>query len=424
MRSRSKHSERGAVAIQVIAILVPVVFGLMGFAVDLGMIYAIKGELKTAANSMALAQAANLIGTDTGLDTASTAGQITVDNSDSFGNRFYFHGYAIGQTTGSLESVISQPAYYANVADALASPTPSGSEVSGSTARHVRVSLTAQARLLFWSFLPVATNRTVTIAVSSVAGMSSPLCQACGIEPLGVGAVDATDTVDFGFIPGTKYTLAFLCNAPGAIAALPGTNGVQRYLVLNRLDSNTTNFPDETSQAYRDGAGGLVGTTTATQSCFLINATETIWASATPSACNAARLPAVTGSVLCGFATRFDSNLATTCASTVVSVDSLTPAYTQDTDVNDVDNYTDYVGNGRRLITVPIVDALSATGTMTVLGFRQFLILPTQGSTNIVPGDTNGRFPAMYVGTVAPLKQGRFDGCQITNGPGKVVLHQ
>ena len=82
----------------------------MGFAVDLGMIYAIKGELKTAANSMALAQAANLIGTDTGLDTASTAGQITVDNSDSFGNRFYFHGYAIGQTTGSLESVISQPA--------------------------------------------------------------------------------------------------------------------------------------------------------------------------------------------------------------------------------------------------------------------------------------------------------------------------
>ena len=42
----------------------------------------------------------------------------------------------------------------------------------------------------------------------------------------------------------------------------------------------------------------------------------------------------------------------------------------------------------------------------------------------IVPGDTNGRFPAMYVGTVAPLKQGRFDGCQITNGPGKVVLHQ
>ena len=225
-------------------------------------------------------------------------------------------------------------------------------------------------------------------------------------------------------IPGTKYTLAFLCNAPGAIAALPGTNGVQRYLVLNRLDTNTTNFPDETSQAYRDGAGGLVGTTTATQSCFLINATETIWASATPSACNAARLPAVTGSVLCGFATRFDSNLATTCASTVVSVDSLTPAYTQDTDVNDVDNYTDYVGNGRRLITVPIVDALSATGTMTVLGFRQFLILPTQGSTNIVPGDTNGRFPAMYVGTVAPLKQGRFDGCQITNGPGKVVLHQ
>jgi len=30
----------------------------------------------------------------------------------------------------------------------------------------------------------------------------------------------------------------------------------------------------------------------------------------------------------------------------------------------------------------------------------------------------------MYLGSVAPVKQGRFDGCQLTSGPGKVVLHQ
>jgi hypothetical protein len=61
---------------------------------------------------------------------------------------------------------------------------------------------------------------------------------------------------------------------------------------------------------------------------------------------------------------------------------------------------------------------------MTILGFRQFLVIPGQGATVINPADANGRFVAMYIGSVAPLKQGRFDGCQQTAGPGKVVLHQ
>jgi hypothetical protein len=52
-------------------------------------------------------------------------------------------------------------------------------------------------------------------------------------------------------------------------------------------------------------------------------------------------------------------------------------------------------------------------------------VQPQFGGTNITPADTSGRFLAMYIGSVAPVKQGRFDGgCQITSGPGKVVLHQ
>jgi hypothetical protein len=61
---------------------------------------------------------------------------------------------------------------------------------------------------------------------------------------------------------------------------------------------------------------------------------------------------------------------------------------------------------------------------MTILGFRQFLVIPTQGATIINPADSLGRFVALYAGSVAPLKQGRFDGCQLSAGPGKVVLHQ
>ena len=34
------------------------------------------------------------------------------------------------------------------------------------------------------------------------------------------------------------------------------------------------------------------------------------------------------------------------------------------------------------------------------------------------------RYAAMYIGSVMPVSQGRFSGCQQTAGPGKVVLHQ
>ena len=81
-------------------------------------------------------------------------------------------------------------------------------------------------------------------------------------------------------------------------------------------------------------------------------------------------------------------------------------------------------GNGRRIITIPIVDSIANTTSMTVLGYRQFLLLPNSGDTDLVPGDTAGRFLGMYIGSVAPLTQGRFDGCTQTAGPGKVVLHQ
>jgi hypothetical protein len=40
------------------------------------------------------------------------------------------------------------------------------------------------------------------------------------------------------------------------------------------------------------------------------------------------------------------------------------------------------------------------------------------------PDDQYGRFIGMYIGSVAPVKQGRFDGCTQTAGPGKVILHQ
>ena len=90
-----------------------------------------------------------------------------------------------------------------------------------------------------------------------------------------------------------------------------------------------------------------------------------------------------------------------------------------------------------RIITVPIVDSL---GSLLVVGFRQFLLIPpADGSGNLNPADTSGRFIAMYMGmspadsntTPAPVRQGIISCPSATGppgftiqGPGKVVLHQ
>jgi len=97
------------------------------------------------------------------------------------------------------------------------------------------------------------------------------------------------------------------------------------------------------------------------------------------------------------------------------------------------DLYTAYQGNGRRVITVVVVDALAPnTGTpMTVLGFRQFLLQPNPDGTPFNPADTNGRFVATYLGSPMPVRQGYIDDrfglscpAPVTSGPGKVVLHR
>jgi len=128
---------------------------------------------------------------------------------------------------------------------------------------------------------------------------------------------------------------------------------------------------------------------------------------------------------------------ASICAG-VTDLTDIATSYSVDTDLNDYDDYTLYGGNGRRVITVPVLDTLSTTATtpMGVLGFRQFLVTPfaDTNSSYIDPSDAHGRFNAIYIGNVAPVKQGYYNAlgtsplapnsCSIVDGPGKVVLNQ
>jgi len=407
---------RGVTAIQLLVILVPVVFALIGFAVDLGMLYSVKGELKAAADSMALAAASQLIGTDTATAAATTAAEATVENGSGFGNRYYFHGLPIGQTNGNLVSTVSDLAFFGTAADAIASGAEAGGS-SGAGAKYVRTTISAQVPLLFWTFLPTVADRNVTVLATAVAGVSAPLCMGCGIEPFAVAAPDQNDTMDFGLSPNTLYSFAYLCTGLPGPTILTGATRQLNYVLLNRLDPNATVYPDEASQAFRDLAGGLPGNTNSAISCFMVNQPEVIWANAVVNPCSARRIAPVLSDALCGLDTRLDPTTPGSCEG-IPGVDTLWPVYSPDPDTNAYTAYSDYTGNGRRIITIPIVDTLSASGGMNVLGFRQFLV------SGAAVTDVFGRFIAMYIGNVAPIKQGSFQGCQLSNGPGKVVLHQ
>jgi len=426
-------------SIQLAVILVPVLFGLMGFALDLGRLYLIRGELNEAANAMALAAAQQLIGTATSLDNATTASNQSIDNTNLVANKYNFGSLPINQTNGQLVSTVQPPSFFATVADASAGS--SGGSADGTTAQFVQIDISADAPLLFWAILSVGQSRKTSIAAQALAGISAPLCVACAIEPFVVGAINTSDTANFGFgdpTAGNLYTFAFECSGTPPPAALAGT--VISYGILNRYDAANATL-DETQQLYRDGAAGLIASTDANPTgssvpigCVGVNdASETIWASTSPSLCTSAA-PVTVVDALCGLYSRFDNaNPPGACSTDVTDFADLSAAYLPDTDVTtgQTDAYTAYLGNGRRIITVTVVDSLATaiTGTMTVLGFRQFFLEPNADGTFLNPADPNGRFVAQYIGNPAPVKQGYFDdhyalGCSLASGPGKVVLQQ
>jgi len=435
---RRRYHQRGAVSFQVLVLLVPVILGFIGFAVDLGRLYMVRSELKAAANAMALSAAQQLIGTSASTGNASAISLNTVETDSGYGNKYDFAGLNINDSGGNYISTVVDPTYYAAAADALST---SGATADSTTAKYVKLQITGEAPVVFWSFLSLAQDRKVNVIAQAVAGVSAPLCTACGIDPIAVGALvtDGSDPTDFGFVPGTRYTFAFSCNGNPAATGLSGAAQVIPYLILDRYNQATALFPDEGSQLFRIGTQGLpptnpydsslVNTAGLPLGCIQIGASETIWASATPQACSTTTPQASALNYACGIAGRFDPTVPDAC-STIAQVADIASVNPADTDLTDLDDYTAYVGNTRRIITVPIVDALNSGGGMVVQAYRQFLVEPDPGNTTTTPSDRYSRFVVLYLGSVMPIKGSvppRPDNtlsCTITSGPGKVVLHQ
>ena len=322
-RLKRRRGEGGTASFQLVVLLVPVVFGLMGFAVDLGRMYSARNDLKNAANSIAEAAAVQLAGTAVSIENATTAGMYAVSTANGRGNLYDFGGLPVGESGGNLNSEAPVLNFYDTVASAIGTGGASGGEAGGTTARHVKVTVRGEAPLVFWRFLSLAQEGKLNLIAQAVAGVSSPVCQACGIEPMGVQAISVDDTTDFGFTIGSRYTLGYLCNggpAPGALA-----NTVQRvpYVLLNKFNEGAQILAEENTQLYRIGAMGLPANTDSTFSCVRYNAEELIWTNAAPLNCNLNRVNTQITTFLCGLAARFDNGTVPAACNAVAETDTI-----------------------------------------------------------------------------------------------------
>jgi Flp pilus assembly protein TadG len=423
---------------QLLVILVPVIFGFMGFAVDLGRLYLIRGEINQAADAMAIAAAQQLIGATASNTLVQNILPPPVGNGPTY--NYNFGALTLGQPVGNLTSSFA-PMCFDTVTDAVAN-TNGTSDCSTATA--VQITVNAQAPLLFFGLLAVAQSRITPVAAQAIAGMSAPLCTGCGMAPMAVAALNASDAADFGFdaSKSTVYTFYYVCAGSPVPEPLTGAPAEIPYVLLNRYD--TASALPEGDQLFLDAGLGLQASSDATPNtctaapttplaCMNVGDCEQIWASAPARSCTSAVANASVEAALCGLYSRLDSpgNVGV-CSTVVPDLAALEAATVPDTDLAPLETppYSAYLGNARRLVTVAVVE--SSGSTMTVLGFRQFLIEPNPDGTFFNPADASGRFAALYVGSPAPLPQGWFDTryagglCPVGSfsGPGKVVLQQ
>jgi len=425
-------SKEGGISTVYFLLFTFVIFGLLVFATDFGRFYLIQSELQTAADAAALAAATRLNGTVNATENAIDQVTASFDSTTGNDNRFNLRMNQLGP--GNSSDLITNTTfdYFSTLLDAQGN-TNGGQAAgidwsSGLFPKYVRVQVTAQSPVIFAGLLTGSASRP-TIAASAIAGISAPICSACGIDGLAVADQSAgADSLNYGFIPGGFYTL-FLVRTQrtaGAVtpAPLTGTVSSAPYVVLNHTPNGPADL-DVDGSLFEMGATGLAANSGSNVS---INTTEVAY---TVDGTNT-----VGQDILCGLNSRFAVDASqNNCANLGGGqFTALAPLYTADADVGAADysagaglqDYaSEYDGNLRRILTVAVVDA---TDSLNILNFRQFLIEMSPVSATISQGLNTtlntGAFRAQYIGAAVPLRCGGIGGlCRVSQGVGRTVLH-
>jgi hypothetical protein len=431
--NRDGHSQ-GAVTIYFLLFTL-MVFGFLVMAVDVGRMYLIQGELQTAAASAAMAAALQLVGTANATVQANHQVAASFDTTTSGENRFNLRISQIGADSRLVTEMAVD--YHSTLLDALAGVN-GGQDggidwSSGIYPKYARVRISSQAPVVFAPLLSPAIGSLPTIAVSAVAGISIPVCTACGIDAFAVEDLSAgVDELNYGFTPGAFYTLYLTQSQQGrprpvTQSPLAGTVAAVRYAVLNHLPGGPEELdPDGTLFAL--AAGGISSAADLSPpGTVSIGSAETGYSIPTDGGFTAGQ------DILCGLNTRFavdpSENICASLASGAFS--GLSLLYRTDTDLGRgtftqgealQDYATEYDGNLRRVLTIAIIDS---TDSLTVMNFRQFLIeMSPSLDQGLNPTLVSGAFIAQYLGTPVPLRCGGIGGsCRVSYGIGRIVLH-
>src|SRR5215472_12680282 len=190
---RGLKSKKGYVLI-LTAVALAVVLGAAGLAVDLGRLYIVRSETQAFVDAAALAAAAQLDGTSTGISNARTA----VANQPGAWN---FGTQAFAGTTVKFALA---SAGNGNVPDQT---TWASNPLNPSNYRFVRVTAGADVPL---TLVQAVTNQvTAHVSGSAVGGQVMVTTYLDGLLPFSPIAPNTGDTVNYGFSTGTLYTLRY-----------------------------------------------------------------------------------------------------------------------------------------------------------------------------------------------------------------------
>jgi Flp pilus assembly protein TadG len=356
-------------------------FGIMGLAVDVGRMYIAKSEAQTYADAGAVEAALRMNGTSGGI---MTTAQLVAFNANRYG---------LGNTAFTTSNIALE---YSN---AVAGPWVSSATAQGApSVTFARVTATPPVNLYF---LPLLVQQTTT-AVPAVAIANQVPISGTGLFPLAPIAASTTATT-FGYTAGGQYSLEWGSN-PNA-----GSCASDTAAMITTASNKNPNVNWNSMHGYYDGIPGHYSNGPTAPS--LINSTSDVVAQILGDYEHTSLIP--------GDNAPLNGGESRTAVNT-----NMTTRIQQDTDQTSA-TYADYTGNGRRVVTVPIICpgicTFTANGhtytsndpnTNLVMGYAPFFLLPAAS----LPSNGTQSFCAEYIGT--EVKGSPNDQALNPNGPG------
>jgi len=189
----TNNSRKGYVLVAT-AFGMTVVLGAAGLAVDIGRAYVARSEVQAYADAAAIAAAAQLNGTSTGISAAQSAAQ-NVPNKWNFGS----------QTISSPTIQFAQPlATNSNQPDPA---TWTATPASGTN--YLFAQVTAGVDVPMALLQAVTVQASMHVAANAQAGQVMVTTYMDGLLPFSPIAPNATDTTNYGFQTGQVYTLRY-----------------------------------------------------------------------------------------------------------------------------------------------------------------------------------------------------------------------